>query len=251
MTIGIAGAMIGIVIAACRGGRPTPPRQWQVEWAVPGGLALGVVVATRIGISDSGVLLAGALGVLVAVCLANLHLPGTGVLALGLLANLLPLALVGATPVDPEALTSVGADTGSILPTQALVRDTTPVPVLAARIPVPVAGAVVSFGDLIAAAGLGALAHSLLLLGRRRPGIPVGRILADGPLTLTVDGPTAPAPEPAVPLAPVPFAQWPVEVGPGQPVPIPLGWARDDDLPVPAWIGRRSRAHPTMRLGHR
>ncbi|MGY6501296.1 MAG: hypothetical protein ACXIVQ_10455 [Acidimicrobiales bacterium] len=44
-----------------------------------------------------------------------------------------------------------------------------------------------------------------------------------------------------------------VEVGPGAPVPIPLGWGPDDD-DEPAWTQqhrRTARSHPTMRLSHR
>lgn len=48
-------------------------------------------------------------------------------------------------------------------------------------------------------------------------------------------------------------AQRTVEVGPGAPIPIPLGWGpEDDDEPVrPPRSGRSTRAHPTMRLTHR
>jgi len=245
MSSGVVGVTIGVLLAVWRGGRPSHPREWDLDWTLPILLALAALVATRLGLTSSGLVAASALGLLFSGCMANLHLPGTGVLAVGLLANLVPLALVGATPVDNEALAAVGADPASLLPTQTLLVDGTAVPLLASRIPVPLVGQVLSFGDLIAAAGLGALVHSVLMLGLRPRGIPVRQILEAGPLTIPAD--------PAPAASPAPAAEWPVEVGPGRPVPIPLGWAGDDEWqPEPAVVvSHRSRAHPTMRLGHR
>jgi hypothetical protein len=200
--------------------------------------------------------------------LANLHLPGTGVVAVGLVANLVPVLLVGATPVEPRALEAVRT-ADALHPTQVLVTDTTPVPVLASHIPVPLTGDVVSFGDLVVAVGLAAMARSLLRPPPRRR-IPVQEILDDGPLTLAaldaIDGGGG-TPERQEILDDGPLidlttervghrlGEHPVEVGPGQPVPVPVGWERDDDGVRPPGSAslrpRRSRAHPTMRLTHR
>jgi hypothetical protein len=262
MILGLAGVAIGLVLALVRGGRPRHVMGWRLHWPLPMLAAVAVLTASRLGFTgEAGVLVAGALGLLAVALLANLHLPGTGVVAVGVLANLVPVLLVGATPVEVRALQVVGAPADRLAPTQVLADEATPMVVLASRIPVPVAGVVVSFGDLVVMVGLAAVARSLVRSAPRRR-IPVRDILDDGPLTLADLEPAGPGvadrrrDEPLVDLTTDPvthrLGEHPVHVGPGQPVPVPLGWEREDDGVVPSALAslrpRRSRTHPTMRL---
>jgi hypothetical protein len=242
--ISLGGIACGALIAVVGGGRLRHLRQRDLNWVAPIVAASLVMLASRLGLpGGTGVLAAGALAVLVAACLANLHLPGAGVVAVGLAANLLPLLLVGATPVDPRALEVVGSSPADLAPTQMIAGESDSLALLASQIPVPLVNAVVSFGDLIVVVGLAALSRSLLLAPVRR-GIHVRDVLDDGPLTIDLTT------EPVTTR----LGEHPVEVGPGQPVAMPLGWERDDDGVLPPALAslrpHRSRAHPTMRLTH-
>ncbi|MFP3907695.1 MAG: hypothetical protein ACLFWR_11740, partial [Acidimicrobiales bacterium] len=81
-------------------------------------------------------------------------------------------------------------------PTQHLAGPDTIWMLLGSAVPVPVIEMVVSFGDLILAAGLIALvAHAMAQPARG--GIPVRQILEDGPLTIDLTDPPAPTEQPA------------------------------------------------------
>ena len=248
MILGCVGVLVGCLLAAAGRGRISHLRRHDLRWLAPMTAAASLVLASHLGvIGSAGALAAGALAVLAIGCLANLHIAGAGVVAVGLALNVVPLVLVGATPVDARALDAVGSTPEQLGPTQVLVGSSTPLPILASRIPVPPTGTVVSFGDLIVMVGLAATSRSLLLAPRRR-GIPVREILDDGPLTIEPV-------EPLIDLTRPPHRERAVEVGPGQPVPVPVGWERDDDGVTPpadaSLRPRRSRAHPTMRLANR
>ena len=87
--------------------------------------------------------------------LANLHLTGMGVMAVGLCANVVPIVVNQGMPVRAEALVHADVaradDVGSIELSggRHLERPSDDFVVLADIIPVPAAGQVVSFGDLI------------------------------------------------------------------------------------------------------
>jgi hypothetical protein len=260
MILCVAGVTAGLVLGLIRGGRFAHLASSSPRWLPAAAVALIVLAATRSGVGgESGLLVAAALVALVAVSLRNLHMGGTGVIAVGLLVNLVPLVANGGTPVDAAALAEVGIDTivldEHLLDSQHLADDHTVAAALSSRIPIRPLGTVVSFGDLIATLGLAALANNLVR--QRRRGIPVSEVLAAGPLTL------GDWPEPLIDLTSQPVgtarrrdrSEHPVEVSATQPVPVPLGWERADDGTLPPGEAslrpRRSRTHPTMRMAHR
>src|SRR5690606_5846497 len=109
----------------------------------------------------------------------------------------------GGTPVDPRALEAVGVDPtqAPLAPSQHLATGDTSIPVLSARIPIPAVGAVASFGDLIVAVGLAAAASNITR-ATTRGGIPVGEILASGPLSIEGSLRSEPGSPVSVDLAP-------------------------------------------------
>ncbi len=91
---------------------------------------------------------------------ANLHLGGAGVMALGMVANAIPILLNGAVPVSPDALVTSGRLTEAELanatvnaPWELETSETT-LGILGDTIPLRITADIVSFGDLLIAAGL-------------------------------------------------------------------------------------------------
>jgi hypothetical protein len=234
MAVYLVGLTSGLLLGVLTGGRLRAVVEVAPRWPLTAFGAVAALGVIRLGVGDGGALLALTLGVAAATAAANRHVAGMGVVAVGLVANLVPVVLDGGTPVDRAALEAAGAarPVEGLLPTQHLAGERTSLPALSARIPVP-GGFVVSFGDLIIAVGLAAAASS----ATRRPhraGIPVRDILASGPLS--IDPPVA-------------------EVEPGSAVPVPAGWEPADDdaaaLLAASLRPRIARSHPTMRLLHR
>ena len=132
------------------------------------GLQVGVDVAAARGLladaSTEGwlVLLVSQLLVLGWV-LSNHHLPGTVLIAVGLVLNAVVIAANGAMPVSPEALAALGADPGAT-PTgkHTLLTEQTRLPWLADILPIPPLRVVISVGDIVLAAGLIPLTHALM-----------------------------------------------------------------------------------------
>ena len=98
-----------------------------------------------------------------------------GVLLVGLVLNLVPIAVNHGMPVRAAALVQVGAvDTGAgatslhLGSKRHLERPSDRLVVLGDIIAVPAAHEVVSFGDLVLAAGLGAVAFDVVRRPRRR-----------------------------------------------------------------------------------
>lgn len=272
MTVVIAGLIAGLVLGVVRGGRLGNARHLRFRWLPAGAVAsLGLVLERSAVAESGGIVLSASLLTLAIVAAANLRLAGMGLIAIGLLVTVIPIAANGGQPVDPRALVAVGADPDlldvhPLAPSQHVANDRTFAGVLGSTIPLPGLGVIVGFGDLIFAVGAACTVGDAMRR-RERSGIPVSEILADGPLTL-VDAPpltrldiesvTLVSGEKSTPQRKATRRQRSVEIGPGSPVPIPLGWAvpdRDDDeqvaVPVGASAIRPSVSHPTMRLVHR
>ena len=147
--------------------------------------ALGTVV----GGPFTAVGLAGSAALVTAFLVANRGVRGTGLVALGLGANALVVALNGAMPVAPAAAARAGValdDVAAGLDRRHVVADgATRLPLLGDVVPVllPLRPEVVSPGDVLVAAGLAQLVVVGMVTGRRParvPGPPL-RDLPGGP----------------------------------------------------------------------
>lgn len=244
MIITVAAAAIGLVIGLCRGGRLRNLTRVDIRWAPLGLFGLAAITWAQTGASDapelllaSGLVAAGVAG------LRNARIVGLGVVGVGLLTTAAPLLANGTIPVDPRALAEVTATprpeiaAEDLEPGRRLIDDDTLLAGLGEVIPVPELGLVLSFGDLLIAIGLADALHTSVR--RRRPGgIPVAEIFAadDGTLpTVTSAGSRR---------------ERPVEVRPGRPVPVPMGWGRpDDDLDVDLTVATRGPRARAERVG--
>jgi hypothetical protein len=259
MVILLAAILVGLVIGLVKGGRIRHLARLRPRWS-PLGIAgaLGVGVATLAPLDAPEILLATSLVACIAFCLLNRRIRGLGVVTVGLGAILLPLLVNGYVPVDPEAMEH--ADVDSLGGARRVADDQTALRGLGDIIPIPELGLVVSFGDLIVAAGLGATARNAVR-HRRANGVPASKILAadDEVIDLTR-------------FQSGRRRQHPVEVAPGEPVPIPMGWGPGSGELVGAGVGGRGGddastasphvpwpwrrtppprpTHPTMRVRH-
>lgn len=124
-----------------------PAAQW---WAV-GGLVAGGVFVIR-----------------------NLHLAGLGVIGIGIIANLAPIVVNGATPVRPMALVEAGMvdaadlDRVALAGARELSGAGTSLAWLGDTVPVAAFNQVMSFGDLIVLVGLVAVLVNAMVHRRRR-----------------------------------------------------------------------------------
>lgn len=149
----ISGIALGVVAGLASGGRIQRLASVQIRWWQV--LALAALV--RLGAPLTGDLAAFAyvlaFATIVGVAIANAHLPGMWLLAIGAVSNCVVVAANGGMPVDLAALTAAGAR----LPGDRLhiaLTDGTALAVLADRIPVPLFRGVYSVGDvLLAVAG--------------------------------------------------------------------------------------------------
>ncbi len=172
--------VLGLVIGFARGGSFGPWRAMPVKLfpVLVAGLVLQVAaefidVPARAATAVVGwLLLAIVMG-------ANLHLGGAGVAGLGMLANAVPILLNGAVPVRPDALVTAGrVDAADLERVQVsapweLETTSTRLGVLGDVIPLRITDDIVSFGDLLVAAGLVFLVMNTLMqwaAGRRRRG---------------------------------------------------------------------------------
>lgn len=194
------GLIVGLVL---------PPRPHRFARLTMGWLPLlaagiaGQIVASGVDGRGGRALLLVAYGSLVAFALANLHVPGTGVVAIGLALNALVIALNGGMPVHPQALVDAGVIERGELPTVTLaghrhLEDADRLTILDDRVPMPLGRQVVSFGDLILAVGAADVVAHISRRRRRRlahaaapepkpvaAAVPAGPVLprADGPVT--------------------------------------------------------------------
>ena len=110
----------------------------------------------------------------VAFTLRNLHLAGMPIVGIGILANLTPLVVNGATPVRPMALVEAGMvasadlDRVSLTGLRELSSDGTSLSWLGDTIPVAAFDQVMSFGDLIVLVGLASVVVDAMVQRRRR-----------------------------------------------------------------------------------
>jgi hypothetical protein len=135
-------------------------------------LAAGLDAAAVLLSGDPAVFaMAGAYAVLLAFASANHHLTGVVVMAVGILLNLAGLVMNQGMPVRQEALVQAGVVEAEELATtelggpRHLETDADVVPSLGDVLPVPLTREVVSFGDLVIAAGA---ADTVAELARRR-----------------------------------------------------------------------------------
>jgi hypothetical protein len=99
----------------------------------------------------------------VAWVVANRHLRGLWLVAAGLLCNALVMGANGAMPVSPEAIAALGLEGAQVPPGKhMLLTESTRLPWLADIIPVPPIRSIISVGDLVLAAGLVPVTHTLM-----------------------------------------------------------------------------------------
>lgn len=131
---------------------------------LPDGLAVPLLVASQL--------------LLLAFILANHHLPGAWLIALGFALNAVVIDLNGGMPVAAEALRWLGGETAVDPGKHRLLADGDLLTVLADVIPVPGLRIVISVGDLVLAAGVAWLVAAGM---RRAPSPPAGASPAASP----------------------------------------------------------------------
>ncbi len=149
--------LLGILAGLIAGGRPgqNAPLRLSWWWLLPAAAALWIVVWTIDDLAGELVLVTLTLAALVALALGNWRLTGASIVAVGLALNLAALAIDGAVVVGDDAAASAGVDSGDDLgPARRAEVPDDRVVLLGDVIPVPRLGWLVSFGDLIALAGL-------------------------------------------------------------------------------------------------
>lgn len=160
-----AGTLLGILL----GGKPSNLAGRTINaWGL---LAAGVAlqwVPELTGMTEAGALpfVAGSYSTLVLFALANLHLVGMPVVLVGLALNIAVIAPNGGMPVRAEAMRAVGFDGDpeevDFGAKRHLEEPDDRLTVLGDIIPVEPLGEVLSFGDLILAAGMANLIFRLL-----------------------------------------------------------------------------------------
>ena len=169
-----AAVVIGLSIGRLRRGRIAAVARTKLRLkllfvlAFGSGLAVDLIDLPRPGIWAIAGLAAG-----LAFAVRNLHLTGMVVIAVGITANLLPVAVTGSTPVLESALVDAGMvaevdlDRVSLDGARTLVGDSSGWNLLGDIIPVAAADQVMSFGDLIVLLGMVNVIANLML--QRRP----------------------------------------------------------------------------------
>ncbi|CAN5179903.1 hypothetical protein BH24ACT1_BH24ACT1_02990 [soil metagenome] len=181
MRLALLALLAGLAVAVALGGRLANVPGERLRWpsltfvAVLLYWAPALLGATS---SAAAVLILFSYAALLAFALANLRLTGMAVVGLGLALNASVILANGGMPVDPSAVVA----TGLVRPDELLVIELGPgrqwlgpddhLAVLGDIVPVAVLDEVVSFGDLVLAAGLANVAFRLLrpAAGRRSSG---------------------------------------------------------------------------------
>ncbi len=161
------GALIGLAV----GGRPRhlPEHSFYLWPLLLAGLALQVIVEAT-GHSSVGVaLVVLSYALLLAFGALNLRLAGMGVIMVGMVMNLLPIALNAGMPVRASALADADIATSvddaqyvELRGERHLEEDDDHLTVLGDIIPIPAIRQVVSFGDLVLSVGTITMIVSLL-----------------------------------------------------------------------------------------
>jgi hypothetical protein len=159
-------------LAYARGGRLSRLAEAPLHrpWLLFLGVGLQVVVdvlAARGVIGDAGAL--GSAGLIVSQLLvigflaSNWQLPGTALVAVGLMMNAVVMAANGAMPVDPVAIQALGIEGATVpLGKHTLLTGSTRLPWLADIWPVPPLRSIISAGDVVLAAGMIPITHALM-----------------------------------------------------------------------------------------
>lgn len=170
----VVAAVIGAVIGAVR--RPHGAHLRSPVLVYPAVAIVGALLHAGLGALEpdmQGPALGVSLAMLTGFSVVNRHLPGMGVLALGLALNMTVVLANGAMPVRVAALVDAGVVTADEL------ADTDPgagrrfaqeddlVDFLGDIVPVQPFGAAMSFGDLISLMGIGAVSGELVRHARR------------------------------------------------------------------------------------
>ena len=139
------------------------------------------VAVEHLDLPAPGWIALGSLVMALAFAFRNIRLAGMAVVSVGIIANLVPLVLNGATPVRPEALVEAGmvdaADLDRVTlsgPYELSDADTS-LASLGDTIPLSFAKQVVSFGDLIILVGIADVLANLLAR-RRQPAVPLSAL---------------------------------------------------------------------------
>lgn len=167
--------VVGVVVGFVRRGRLASIARTRVRH--PEFLVVAIGCSLFVDVVDTdqagAIALVGLVGGLFFAAV-NIHLVGMTVIAIGITANLLPVALNGAMPVRPDALVEAEMVTVEELPrvtltgARELETDDTLVSFLGDTFPVRWTNQVVSIGDLIMIVGLADLIANLMLQRRRR-----------------------------------------------------------------------------------
>lgn len=140
-------------------------------------VAIGVAV-DQLDLPRPGWWALAGLVVAFAFTVRNLMIVGMAVIGVGIIANLVPIAVNGATPVRGDALIEAGMVDADEIERVVLsgprevADDDTRLGWLGDTIPVAAADQVVSFGDLIILVGVADVIANLMLLRRRRRRLP-------------------------------------------------------------------------------
>jgi hypothetical protein len=153
---------LGVLIGCLAGGDWRRIARYRLHWW--GLLAVALVIGLIVGLNPDafagGLLLFVSLAAYLAVALRNLHIVGMGVVAFGIVANIVPLLVNGHMPVRPEAVVQAElADADSYEQVRLgtgreLAEDNDHLTWLGPVVPVSLVNEVFSWGDLIVMAGL-------------------------------------------------------------------------------------------------
>ncbi len=173
LTIGVV--LIGLLIGRLRGGRLRNLSDWTVNsWPVLLAAVAATLALELFGADDVWLALAAIIAMMWFGA-RNLHLKGMPIVLIGLGLNLVPIAINGAIPTRAESLLIAEVTTAEDLERYDFVggrRLETSDDVLAGLgdiIPIPLTQQVLSFGDLIALAGLATIAANVTKSRHKKP----------------------------------------------------------------------------------
>ncbi len=172
MPFTLAVLALAVSVSWLRGGRLRNVAHVRLTaaWLLFAGVAIQVAVDVAAGrqlLPDAGlsgwVLLLCSQLLVVAFLVRNRALPGTRLVATGLLLNAVVMAANRAMPVDPAAIAALGIDGAAVAPGKhTLMTADTHLPWLADIIPVPWLRSILSVGDLVLAVGLLPVTHAVM-----------------------------------------------------------------------------------------
>ena len=170
MSLALVLLVLGLVSGLARGGKVS--NLGQVELRYPALVAAGLVLQVGAELTTGPrpttrgiVVLCASYVLLVAFVTANRHIPGTLIIAGGLVLNLAVIVANGGMPVSLEAARIAGIDPGTYLDSAVKHRrmlPSTPLGFLGDVIPIPFLRTVVSAGDVVIAAGIFRLVDALV-----------------------------------------------------------------------------------------